>query len=157
MNKCAGMGRKITAGTREWADHNVNCCVGCYNDCRYCYAKKYAVRFGRATEETWKEMKVTDGLSIKPFRKMRGRVMFPTSHDIVDIPEVMEACLDTLRKLLESGNAQAWIQELSRFEENRDKLGQMGEQARRYVISNYSLLEITEKYKCVWNELSGES
>jgi DNA repair photolyase len=31
--------RKITSGTREWADYNVNCVAGCYNNCRYCYAK----------------------------------------------------------------------------------------------------------------------
>lgn len=45
-------------GTREWADHNVNCVSGCINDCRYCYAKVMAKRFGRATESTWKIMTV---------------------------------------------------------------------------------------------------
>jgi len=32
-------GRKITSGTKEWADHNVNLIDGCSHDCRYCYAK----------------------------------------------------------------------------------------------------------------------
>jgi DNA repair photolyase len=40
-------GREITSGTKEWADHNVNCIRGCSNDCRYCYAKIMAKRFGR--------------------------------------------------------------------------------------------------------------
>lgn len=102
MNKCVG--RKITRGTREWADHNVNCCFGCWHACRYCYAKKYALRFGRATEETWKEMRVRQDVVTRPIRKMRGRVMYPTSHDIVDRPGIFEACLAILGKLLESGN-----------------------------------------------------
>jgi DNA repair photolyase len=35
---------------------------------------------------------------------MAGRVMFPSSHDIVDIPSIKEACFITLGKLLESNN-----------------------------------------------------
>ncbi len=29
-------------GTKEWADYNVNCINGCYNNCKYCYAKMIA-------------------------------------------------------------------------------------------------------------------
>ena len=36
---------KITLGTKEWADSNVNCYFGCSNNCKYCYAKKMAIRF----------------------------------------------------------------------------------------------------------------
>lgn len=39
--------QKITLGTKEWADSNVNCYLGCSNNCRYCYAKKMAIRFNR--------------------------------------------------------------------------------------------------------------
>ena len=48
--------RKITSGTKEWADNNINIVFGCENNCRYCYAKKMAIRFERKTEETWKVM-----------------------------------------------------------------------------------------------------
>lgn len=96
--------RKITSGTKEWADYNVNCFKGCYNNCRYCYAKMMAKRFGRATEETWKDMKIRNDVMNKKFRKYRGRVMFPSSHDIIDIPEVKEACLIVISRLLEAGN-----------------------------------------------------
>ncbi len=96
--------RKVTAGTREWADHNVNCIIGCLNDCRYCYAKLMARRFRRATYESWSTMRIRDGVLKRSFGKMVGRVMFPSSHDIVEIPDIREACLVTLGKLLESDN-----------------------------------------------------
>lgn len=96
--------RRITSGTREWADHNVNCIKGCSNNCRYCYAKLIAKRFGRCTEETWKEMKVNDNILNKTFRKYNGRVMFPSSHDIIDESEVKEACFIVIDKLLRAGN-----------------------------------------------------
>ena len=96
--------REITSGTKEWADHNVNCVKGCFNDCRYCYAKMMGKRFGRCNEKTWKEMEVNESVLKKAFRKYNGRVMFPSSHDIVDIPNVKEACFTVIHKLLEAGN-----------------------------------------------------
>jgi DNA repair photolyase len=96
--------RKITSGTKEWADHNVNCFKGCYNDCKYCYAKMMAKRFNRCTEKTWKKMEVRYNILNKNFRKYHGRVMFPSSHDIIDTPKVKSVCFIVLRKLLEAGN-----------------------------------------------------
>jgi len=91
-------------GTKEWADYNVNCVQGCFNNCRYCYAKMMAKRFGRASENTWKNMTVRKNALIRSYRKFPGRVMFPSAHDIVDIPEVEQACFDVLAKLLDCGN-----------------------------------------------------
>ncbi len=96
--------RKITSGTKEWADYNVNCIKGCYNNCRYCYAKVMAKRFGRSTDDTWKNMEIKTDLLSKNFKKWPGRVMFPSTHDIFDISPFKEACFIVLRKLLESGN-----------------------------------------------------
>lgn len=96
--------RKVTSGTREWADRNINCILGCHHNCKYCYAKLMAKRFRRATDETWPMMKIRPDVVGKSFRKFPGRVMFPSSHDIVDIPEIKEACFKTLGRLLESGN-----------------------------------------------------
>jgi len=96
--------RKITSGTREWADYNVNCAKGCANNCRYCYAKMMAKRFGRCTEENWKNMEIRRNIVEKKFRKFNGRVMFPSSHDIVDLPEIKEACFTVIKNLLEVGN-----------------------------------------------------
>jgi len=95
---------EITSGTKEWADHNINCIKGCSNNCRYCYAKIIAKRFGRCTEQTWKEMEVNYSAVNKNFSKYNGRVMFPSSHDIVDTPEVKEACFTVMEKLLRVGN-----------------------------------------------------
>ena len=96
--------REITSGTREWADHNVNCIRGCSNNCRYCYAKLIAKRFGRCTEDTWKEMTIRGDIVNRRFGKYAGRVMFPSSHDIPDSPEAKDACFIVIGKLLEAGN-----------------------------------------------------
>jgi DNA repair photolyase len=96
--------REVTTGTKEWADHNVNCILGCLNNCRYCYAKIMAKRFGRATEKTWKNMKIRQSAVVRNYRRFHGRVMFPSSHDIVDLPEIEYACFVVLMKLLASGN-----------------------------------------------------
>ncbi|MDH5415583.1 MAG: radical SAM protein [Candidatus Aminicenantes bacterium] len=96
--------KKLTSGTKEWADFNVNCISGCANNCRYCYAKMTAKRFGRCTEESWKEMKIRKKDVEKNYKKYNGRVMFPSSHDIVNILKIKEACFLVLEKLLLAGN-----------------------------------------------------
>lgn len=95
---------KQTSGTKEWADYNVNCVKGCAHNCRYCYAKMMAKRFGRATEETWKNMTIREDILSKKFTKYNGRVMFPSSHDIVNNPEIKQVCLKVLKNLLDAGN-----------------------------------------------------
>jgi len=95
--------RKITLGTKEWADSNVNCYMGCGNNCVYCYAKKMAVRFNRKTEDTWKIMIPNQKTINKGYNKRKGRIMFPTSHDITS--ESLEGCLIILRKLFKAGNS----------------------------------------------------
>jgi len=96
--------RHITSGTREWADYNVNCVRGCSNDCRYCYAKMIGKRFGRCTEESWKEMEINEKALKKTYPKYKGRVMFPSSHDIIDDPKIISACFKVLTKLLQAEN-----------------------------------------------------
>ncbi len=95
---------KKTTGTKEWADYNVNCIKGCSNNCRYCYARMMARRFGRYTEESWVEMVINNNAVEKKYSKYNGRVMFPSTHDIVDEPEVQEACFIVIGKLLEVDN-----------------------------------------------------
>jgi DNA repair photolyase len=99
-NKCD----KIPTGTKEWADYNVNCIKGCFNNCRYCYAMLIAKRFGRATNSNWKNMIIREEIVNKKFRKYSGRVMFPSSHDIFNFPKYQDACFTVLEKLLKSGN-----------------------------------------------------
>ncbi|KKM76820.1 hypothetical protein LCGC14_1376250 [marine sediment metagenome] len=94
--------QKVTLGTKEWADSNVNCYLGCSNNCRYCYAKKMAVRFKRETENTWKDMEANQKNINKNYKKRNGRVMFPTSHDITK--DSLENCIIVLDKLIKAGN-----------------------------------------------------
>jgi len=96
--------REITSGTKEWADHNVNCVKGCSNDCRYCYAKMMAKRFGRCQEHTWRDMVINKNAVDKDYVRYKGRVMFPSTHDITDDPEIQEACFVVIHKLLHAGN-----------------------------------------------------
>ncbi|KKM13376.1 hypothetical protein LCGC14_1716850 [marine sediment metagenome] len=94
--------RKITLGTKEWANSNANCYYGCSNNCRYCYAKKMAIRFKRKTEDNWKIMEPNKKAIKKGYSKRKGRIMFPTSHDIT--PESLSGSLILLKKLLDSNN-----------------------------------------------------
>lgn len=98
------MAKKITSGTKEWATYNVNCMNGCFHNCRYCYAKIMAVRFGRHTNRTWRNMKVNTSSVNKKYQKRNGRIMFPSSHDICDFLQVKKACFAVLAKLLKTGN-----------------------------------------------------
>ena len=94
--------KKITLGTKEWADSNVNCYFGCSNDCRYCYAKMMAIRFKRKTLQNWKDMVPNQKSISKGYAKRKGRIMFPTSHDITN--ESLNNCLIVLKKLLKAEN-----------------------------------------------------
>ena len=94
---------KIPTGTKEWASSNVNLISGCSHNCLYCYAKKMAIRFSRKTEGNWKIMELNDNILKHRFKQRKGRIMFPTSHDIV--PKFKEECFLVLEKLLESNNS----------------------------------------------------
>ena len=96
--------KEITAGTKEWADKNVNFVKGCSHNCRYCYAKKMATRFGRKTDENWKDMEIRQEIINKKFRKNDGRIMIPSSHDLVPEEPFMSATITILKNLLEAEN-----------------------------------------------------
>ena len=91
----------MTIGTKQWAPVNENCIEGCKNDCVYCYAKKSAIRYKRRTAETWHLMN-PNLRSKRPIKKHKGRVMFPTTHDLHI--EHVDWWLPFLKGLLEKGN-----------------------------------------------------
>ncbi|WFB36788.1 radical SAM protein [Kiritimatiellota bacterium B12222] len=94
---------KATHGVGEWASHSVNIQSGCEKNCKYCYAKSMAIRFGRKTPSNWNKKPDLNEKAIgKGYRKREGRIMYPTSHDIT--PRNIEEYLTVLLKLLESGN-----------------------------------------------------
>jgi len=93
---------KPVHGVGEWASTSVNIQTGCENDCKYCYAKQMAMRFGHATPTSWSTPTLRTRSIDKGYRKRDGRVMFPTSHDIT--PNNLDLCLVVLFKLLAAGN-----------------------------------------------------
>lgn len=95
--------KRAVFGTKEWAAHNVNCCVGCQHDCRYCYAKYNAVkRFKTVKAEDWTKEVVNPDQVARSYPKYDGTVMFPTTHDIT--PGNLDGCIIVLEKLLGAGN-----------------------------------------------------
>lgn len=96
------MNKQEQFGTREWAAQTINCCTGCSNNCRYCYARGMAVRFGRLKPEEWQHEQIRQKDVDRKYGKFDGKVMFPSSHDIT--PTNLDACLTVLNKLLDAGN-----------------------------------------------------
>lgn len=99
-----------TAGTKEWSVENFNISIGCENDCRYCYAKAMAHRYGRVKRQLWFCMlnKTFDKIDqqIKRLKKPSNDselldIMFPSSHDLT-INNLELACY-ALSNILELG------------------------------------------------------
>jgi DNA repair photolyase len=93
---------KPAHGTGEWAAHNVNIQSGCGNGCAYCYASAMAVRFGRKTPDTWGVPEVVQKKVNQRFCRKKGRIMFPTTHDI-DARNI-DVCVVALNNMLAAGN-----------------------------------------------------
>jgi DNA repair photolyase len=94
--------KKNSHGTQEWSVKTINCCTGCSHDCRYCYAKEMAIRFGQVTKDQWPLERIRPADVDKLQKKYDGQVMFPSSHDIT--PKNIPACLIVLENLLKARN-----------------------------------------------------
>ena len=92
------MTKRVT-GTKEWAASTINIQNGCQHNCRYCYAKSMALRFGRITPETWTQPTPQRAHSMG---KREGTIMFPSTHDITQ--ENIEQYEAMVLKLLGIGN-----------------------------------------------------
>ena len=94
----------MKTGTKEWAEHNVNIYNGCDNGCRYCYARHNAVtRFKRVeSNEAWLYPELAENWEKRCSKKYKGRVMFPSTHDITGKTWLM--CVKALHRLLAAGN-----------------------------------------------------
>ena len=98
----------LAHGVGEWARKSVNIQDGCPHDCRYCYAKAMAIRFGRTTPKGWDKGKVRAKAVKKQWHKKStpatsgNDIMFPTSHDIH--PANLLECTTVLKRMLEAGN-----------------------------------------------------
>jgi len=93
---------KIPFGTEEWCSKTTNFTSGCQNDCKYCYAKQIAIRFGRKTPETWVNEEINHKSLNQKFKKIEGRIMFPSTHDIT--PTNLNYSIQFLKNILSVGN-----------------------------------------------------
>lgn len=93
---------KSVFGTREWAAENYNFINGCKHDCKYCYSKEMAIRFGRKDSTTWKIEQIREKDLNRNIKKKKGVIMFPSSHDIT--PDHLDESLIVLDKLLKAGS-----------------------------------------------------
>jgi len=89
-------------GTKEWASKNFNFINGCIHDCKYCYSKSMAIRFKRKTPHNWKIEDVNHKILQTSFKRIEGRIMFPSSHDIS--PENLTHSITVLRNILSEDN-----------------------------------------------------
>ena len=90
-------------GTREWAVAEINCCIGCPHNCRYCYARIKALERGEiAVPGDWIRCRVVEEQVHRSFPVYEGQVMFPAAHDITW--ENIDSCLEVLDALLAAGN-----------------------------------------------------
>ncbi len=101
-NKCFNESPKKVFGTHEWASHSANFINGCKHDCKYCYSKEMAIRFRRKTPTNWKDEEVRRGNLSKKFKKIKGTIMFPSSHDIH--PDHLKESLIFLENILVAEN-----------------------------------------------------
>ena len=91
-----------STGVGEWAGYTCNIGSGCSHGCRYCYAEKMAVRFGRVVDsDAWQEETLRE-VSTGGCKKYDSTIMFPTTHDIT--PAYLPAYRVHLYNLLEAGN-----------------------------------------------------
>jgi DNA repair photolyase len=96
------MNRRIS-GTREWAVAEINCCIGCPHNCRYCYARLAAVKSGAiASADQWPHGRIDAEMVAAAHPCYGGQVMFPTAHDIID--DNLEAAMQVIANLLAAGN-----------------------------------------------------
>ncbi|MFH1958353.1 MAG: radical SAM protein [bacterium] len=93
---------KHVFGTYEWAEQNANFITGCKHNCKYCYSKEMAIRFGRKTAKDWSNEIIRKKNLNKKFRKVEGTIMFPSSHDIT--PKHLKQSIIFLRNILHEGN-----------------------------------------------------
>jgi len=92
---------KRISGTKEWAASNLNLKQNfCEHSCRYCYASAMAIRFGRATPESWGKPVMSRLPSIPG--KRDGKIMFPSTHDITK--SNIDQCIELIHRTLDNGN-----------------------------------------------------
>lgn len=81
----------------------INCCVGCPHNCRYCYGRIAALKNGLIdSAEQWTRISCSESIVAETAKRYGGQVMFPAAHDIV--AENLELSIAVIDRLLAVGN-----------------------------------------------------
>lgn len=96
------MSNSTVFGTKEWAPQSANITEGCSNNCKYCYAREMAIRFGRKTPNSWEKEIYRQDWADKNYKPSKGRIMFPSTHDITH--QNLNHSLSFLKRILSVGN-----------------------------------------------------
>jgi DNA repair photolyase len=94
--------KQKNTGTREWAGSNENILFGCSHDCKYCYAKRMAVRHKSIDIDRWDQPILREDKLSKRFGLRSKPIMFPTTHDI--LPKYLDEAILFLNNMLSVGN-----------------------------------------------------
>lgn len=91
-------------GTKEWSEHSYNIQKGCPNACIYCWARYNAVKRYKYVKDInqWQQPVIDEKKVKKQWSKVKGVIMFPTTHDI-DRNNVIQ-CSEVLKNMLKAGN-----------------------------------------------------
>lgn len=91
-------------GTAEWAEVTENICIGCANNCLYCYAahKASTMYGGWCKRDDWANERLSKRALMKSYPARDGVVMFPSMHDIT--PFNLEASIRVMKLVLSKGN-----------------------------------------------------
>ena len=91
------------SGTKEWAERNINICLGCSHDCLYCYARNFAWRRKAIRSRAdWANERVLQEKVDRGQGKKKGLTMFPSTHDIT--PGNLKSVTEVLGKMMAAGN-----------------------------------------------------
>ena len=66
--------------------------------------KRWPFVSGGKPQRIGKKWRLNPAACMKKYNRRSGRIMFPTTHDLVPDPEFLDPCLTVLCKLLKSGN-----------------------------------------------------
>ena len=94
---------KRKTGWDEWCVKRFSIQTGCPYNCRYCFAREMAVRFGRvASANDWVRPILKEKELSRKWTKHEGVLGFPGTHDIT--PENIHECAGYLFKILAAEN-----------------------------------------------------
>jgi len=133
-------------GTKEWAEVTENICLGCANNCLYCYAANNANRFNRRPRAEWDREELTRRAGMRSYPAKEGVVMFPSAHDIT--PFNVDAFIKVAKLILAKGNQLLIVTKPRRDVINRvlDEL----EPWREQILLRFTIGSMDEKLTALW-------